>query len=122
MIKPLRKYHFVLWRCFAFLLPLLFVLSIVFRPPSLERLNDPEDFSWKVKAASDSVWIISVSVKNPLQSPSCLVYADDGKQKVLLGQLDSLGDYTFKAPTQVTRIVLLDLIHQRKITEFIINR
>jgi hypothetical protein len=122
MIKPLRKYHFVLWRCLAFVLPLLFVLSIVFRPKSIERQYAAEDFSWKINSDSDSIWVVSVSVKNPLQFPSCLVYAERKEQNILLGQLDGVGDYIFETPAQIVRIRLFDAIHQKDITEFIINK
>jgi hypothetical protein len=122
MIKPLRKYHFVLWRCLAFALPLLFVLAIVFRPNPIERQYAAEDFSWKINSDSDSIWVVSVAVNNPLQFPSCLVYAEGGTQKLLLGQLDGVGDYTFHAPAQIVRIRLFDAIHQKDITEFIINK
>lgn len=121
MIKPLRKYHFILWRGLAIVLPLMFVLSIVFRPTSIEKQSDTEDFSWKINAASDSIWIVSVSVKNPLQYPSCLVYAESGTQKVLLGQLEGVGDYSFKLPFQEGRIQFFDAIHQKEITKFLIN-
>jgi hypothetical protein len=98
------------------------VLSIVFRPKSIERQYAAEDFSWKINSDSDSIWVVSVSVKNPLQFPSCLVYAECKEQNILLGQLDSVGDYIFETPAQIVRIRLFDAIHQKDITEFIINK
>ena len=32
MIKPLRTYHYFLWRLLAVLLPVLFILAISWRP------------------------------------------------------------------------------------------
>ncbi len=121
MIRPLRKYHFVLWRCLALVLPLMFVLAIVFRPGSIETQNASEDFSLKISKTSDSVWVVSVSVKNSLQYPSCLVYAESGTLKVLLGQLEGVGDYPFRLPFHEGRIQFFDAIHQKEITEFLIN-
>jgi len=34
MIKPLRTYHFFIWRILALVLPILFVLAILLRPES----------------------------------------------------------------------------------------
>lgn len=122
MIRPLRKYHFILWRCLAVALPLLFVLAIVFRPPSHEIHYEAEDFSWKINSTSDSVSVVSISVKNPLKFPSCLVYAKRDAQKKLVGQLDGVGDYRFDVPSDITLIQLVDAIHQHEITEFLINK
>jgi hypothetical protein len=32
MIRPLRRYHYYLWRVLAILLPVLFILAILWRP------------------------------------------------------------------------------------------
>lgn len=32
MIRPLRRYHYYVWRLLALLLPLLFILAILWRP------------------------------------------------------------------------------------------
>jgi hypothetical protein len=106
----------------ALALPALFVFSIVFRPIPLERQRAAEDFFLKINSDSDSTKIISLFVKNPLKYPSCLVYADSKEQSVLLGQLDSMGAYTFKVPAPLVSVRLFDAIHRKDITEFSITK
>ena len=121
MIKPLRTFHFFLWRIVALVIPVLFALAVIFRPTSSERDHLPEDFSWRTEHDSDSTLNILVSVKSPLRVPSCLLYGEGERGRILLGQLDSMGDYKFNAPTTITQLLLFDEIHQKEITSKQIN-
>lgn len=118
MIRPLRKYHFIVWQIAAVILPVLFALAIFFRPASVAQGNAPDDFSIAVTKAPDSLWRVSISLRNQLRTPSCLVYGEAGGRKILLGQLDKQGEYSFTVVMQLSRIILFDAIHQREITTF----
>lgn len=118
MIRPLRRYHFIVWQIAAAALPTLFALAILFRPASPPQGNAPDDFSFAVNKAADSLWRVSITLNNPLQTPSCLVYGEAGGQKILLGQLNTEGEYSFTVVKQLDRVILFDAIHQKEITTF----
>jgi hypothetical protein len=42
MIRPLRRYHYYLWRFLAVLLVVGFILAILWRPVSITSPNEPE--------------------------------------------------------------------------------
>jgi hypothetical protein len=42
MIRPLRRYHYYLWRFLALLLVAGFILAILWRPASISSPNEPE--------------------------------------------------------------------------------
>lgn len=42
MIRPLRRYHYYLWRFLALLLVVGFILAILWRPVSIPSPNEPE--------------------------------------------------------------------------------
>ena len=42
MIRPLRRYHYYLWRMLALLLAVVFILAILWRPVSISSPNEPE--------------------------------------------------------------------------------
>ena len=118
MIRPLRKYHFFIWRLAAFLLPLLFFLAIWLRPNSFENYQGFEnDFSFNLKKLTDSTAQVIIDVKNSLKVPSCLVYVSFSTKDVLLGTLNRRGLYNFEVKTkeQEIRLRLYDAIHKREI-------
>ena len=42
MIRPLRRYHYYLWRFLALLLVVGFILAILWRPVVISSPNEPE--------------------------------------------------------------------------------
>ncbi len=119
MIKPLRKYHFFIWRILAVLLPVTFVAAILLRPNSfVDHQQKENDFSFSIKTLTDSTAQIKINVKNALKVPSCLVYASLSSEDVLLGKIENRGLHNFEIKTQVEKSVsirLYDAVHQREI-------
>ena len=119
MVKPLRKYHFILWRILAIVLPVTFVIAILMRPHSIVNYKRIEnDFSFSVKKIADSTVQVIINVKNPLKVPSCLVYASFPSKDILLGTLDHQGVYKFeikRRDDEDIRVKLYDAIHKREI-------
>jgi hypothetical protein len=120
MIKPLRRYHFTLWRILAVVMPFLFILAIWLRPDSRSDYHSVEkDYSFGLQHLSDSTSQINIDVKNPLRVPSCIVYASIGQQRVLLGKLGSQGTYRFEIENKNQRDVelrLYDPLSKKEIT------
>lgn len=119
MIRPLRKYHFFIWRIIAVMLPVIFFLAIVFRPDSISKYAQvKDDFSFSVKKLTNSMARLTVELKNPLQVPSCLVYISLNSKDVLLGKVDQKGSYDFEIPATQESITvrLYDGIHKQEIT------
>jgi hypothetical protein len=120
MIKPLRSYHYSIWRVLAIALPVVFCLAIVLRPesrPGYDKANK-EDFSFTIIKLSNGTGRLTVELKNPLRVPSCVVYLSSPEQNQLLGKIDQLGSYHFDIPLkdQPVNIQLYDPIHKREIT------
>jgi hypothetical protein len=119
MIKPLRKYHFYIWRMLAIALPVIFALAIFFRPDSPDHYRQmKDDFSFGLKKLADSTLQINIEVKNALKVPSCLVYVSATPKDILLGKLDHQGVYHFEIenqPMQDITLRLYDAIHKKEI-------
>jgi hypothetical protein len=115
MIKPLRKYHFIVWRVFALVLPIAFTMALVLRPISRNSLPNEKDFEFNI-VATDSHSSISVDVFNPIQAASCVVYAHSAdEKKYLLGSLNNTGHYSFRCSAPIVSVSLYDAIRQREI-------
>lgn len=115
MIKPLRKYHFQIWRAFALVLPIAFTMALVLRPTREKNSIKTNEFQFDfIKSSGNTA--IKIKLTNPLQSPSCLVYAlPKSGEKLLLGVIRSQGTYEFVCPQKITAIELFDGIHQKEI-------
>lgn len=126
MIRPLRKYHFLIWRILAVVLPVVFILAILFRPDSISKYDQVKnDFSFNVKKLTNSTAQLTVVLKNSLQVPSCLVYISSNSKDVLLGKVDHQGSHSFEIPVDQENVTvkLYDAIHKKEImrTELTIN-
>ena len=120
MIRPLRSYHFFIWRVLALVLPVVFCLAIVLRPesrPGYATLKQG-DFSFTITKLSNDTGRLTVELKNPLKVPSCVVYLASPSQNQLLGKIDQLGSYHFDIPLkkEPVSIQLYDPIHKKEIT------
>src|SRR5258708_2060708 len=115
MIRPLRKYHFIVWRVFALVLPIAFTMALVLRPTSKNSLANEKDFEFNI-VATDSLSSISIDVYNPIQAASCVVYAHSaGEKKYLLGNLTKTGHYSFQCSAPIVSVSLYDAIREREI-------
>ena len=120
MIRPLRSYHFFIWRVLAVVLPVVLCMAIVLRPESRPGYNNvnQEDFSFTITKLLNDSGRLTVEVKNSLKVPSCLVYLYSPSQNQLLGKIDQLGSYHFEIPLKEQPVIirLYDPIHKREIT------
>lgn len=119
MIRPLRKYHFYIWRILAVVLPVIFMLAILFRPDSISKYDHvKDDFSFNVKKLTNSTAQLTVVLKNSLQVPSCLVYISSNSKDILLGKVDHQGSHSFEIPVDQPNVTvkLYDAIHKKEIT------
>jgi hypothetical protein len=126
MIKPLRKYHFFIWRILAIVLPVIFTLSLLFRPDTISNYDHVKnDFSFDVKKLTTTTAQVTVELKNSLQVPSCLVYISSDSKDVLLGKVTHRGAYRFEIPIDQENVTvkLYNAIHKKEImqTELTIN-
>jgi hypothetical protein len=117
MIKPLRTVHFWVWRVIAIMLPLLFLLALIFRPAIIREVEATENFHPVISITTDSLQQVIVEVSRPLHVPSCLVYGIAKDSSLLLGRVSSSGKYFFTAPDSLQSIYLYDNIHHKKITQ-----
>lgn len=121
MIKPLRRYHFFIWRALAWVLPFSFAAAIIVRPPASEiRDKGADAFTAELTVLNDSTALVTINVGRPLATPSCVVYYDLPENRTLLGKLDHQGQYQFRIerPAGTVRLNLLDVIHQKTIRSF----
>jgi hypothetical protein len=121
MIRPLRKYHFLIWRILAVLLPVVFCLAIVLRsesPKEHEQINK-DDFGFKITKLTSDSGQLTIEVRNSLTVPSCLVYLSSPPQNILLGKIDQTGSYHFDTPIfeKAVTIRLYDPIHKKEIIQ-----
>lgn len=120
MTSPLRTYHLYIWQGLAVLLPVTFCLAIFLRPdsPSGYGTVEQDDFSFTIAKLSDDTGRLTVSLKNSLKVPSCVVYLSSPSQKLLLGKIDQAGSYHFDIPlnAKAVSVQLYDPIHAREIT------
>src|SRR5690242_12024848 len=115
MIRPLRKYHFQIWRSLALVLPMAFVLALVLRPISQNVQAKANEFHFDF-TKSNGQGSIKITLSNPLQSPSCLVFAlPKSGGKLLLGTITHEGMYEFACPEKIAAIELFDAIHRKEI-------
>jgi hypothetical protein len=120
MIKPLRKYHYMVWRLWAILLPIGFAVAIIVRPasPSARTEKDGDQaFTANIASATDSTFVVTISVGRPIEVPSCVVISSSPDKEMLLGTLSRQGRYTFVVPAfdGVSSLNLVDPIHQKRI-------
>jgi hypothetical protein len=120
MIRPLRSYHFFIWRVLAVVLPVLFCLAIVLRPKSRPGYGKvkKEKFSFTITKLSNDTGRLTIELNNSLKVPSCVVYLSSASQNQLVGKIDQVGSYHFDIPLndQPVNIQLYDPIHKREIT------
>ena len=121
MIKPLRIYHFFIWRILVFIVPAVIILAIVLRPTSISNIPQNEnDFIFHVKKVTNSTALLNVELINALKLPSCLVYVSTGSNDMIVGKIDHRGSYNFEFPidgsTSIT-VKLYDAIHKGVITQ-----
>ena len=118
MIKPLRKYHFVIWHILAVLLPLFFIAAILFRPvtPSWKAIGSNE-ISARIESNTDSTSLITLDVGKFIKTPSCAVILSNPSREWVLGTLDRQGVYTFVTPKiePPATLKLWDAIHHSSI-------
>jgi hypothetical protein len=118
MIKPLRKYHFVIWHSLALLLPLFFVMAILFRPSDPSSIEIGSNaFSATIESKTDSTYLVSLDVGKFIKTPSCVVILSDPSRELVLGTLDRQGIYTFVTPKieLPATLKLWDAIHHKTI-------
>jgi hypothetical protein len=107
-------------------LPVIFVLAILFRLDSISKYDRVKnDFSFNVKKLTHSTAQLTVVLKNSLQVPSCLVYISSNSKDVLLGKVDHQGSHSFEIPVDQENVIvkLYDAIHKKEImrTELTVN-
>jgi hypothetical protein len=120
MIKPLRKYHYMVWRLWAVLLPIAFVVAITVRPVHTPAMKaDEETFTAKITANTDSTFVVTIQVGKPIKVPSCVAILSSTKKDLVLGTLDRQGVYNFNIPTfeGPAHLNLVDAIRQKTITK-----
>ena len=120
MIKPLRKYHYMVWRLGAVLLPIAFVVAIIVRPAQTPTIKaDEEAFTANIVASNDSTFVVTIQVGKPIKVPSCVAILSSTKKYVVLGTLDRQGVYKFIIPTfeGPADLNLVDAIHQKTIAK-----
>ena len=118
MIRPLRKYHFTIWSILAVLLPLVYIVAILVRPPGQSTVKYGDDtFSATIESKTDSTSIVTVNVLRPLKTPSCVAILSTPSRETVLGTFDRPGVYNFVVPKvdQVATLNLRDAVHQRSI-------
>lgn len=118
MIRPLRKYHSMIWHLLAVMLPLCFIMAVVVRPsiPPTVR-SEPGVIKGSIAAGTDSTDVVTIETRRTVTTPSCVVSLSTGDGEVVLGTVGQPGSYTF-----VTRKVELpatlkfwDAIHHRSL-------
>ena len=118
MIKPLRKYHFVIWHVLAVLLPLFFIVAVLFRPvaPSGKATGNNK-FSATIESNTDSTSLVTLDVGKFIKTPSCVVILSNPSREWVLGTLDRQGIYTFVTPKieLPATLKLWDAIHDSSI-------
>jgi len=115
MIKPLRKYHYWFWRLMAIVLPIVFALALLLRPLSRVQAIESSDFYFRL-TTSNGKCIVSIQLLNPLRAPSCVVYATANTgEKIILGTINSIGNYTFTSSLRIESVSLFDAINKKEI-------
>ncbi len=137
MIKPLRTYHFYLWRIWVVLLPLGFILALWVIPRNQTSVHPSSvaikgettlvyhapspccDFNLRQTTGVPG-YQLELVLKKQLKVPACLVYLRTDKDQ-LIGQLGQVGTYYFDLPSALQHfdeatITLQDPIHQQVIT------
>jgi hypothetical protein len=125
MVKPLRKYHYMIWRLLAILLPFVFIMAIVVRPAiySTEKTGD-ELVTANVSPHTDSTFVVTITVGRPINVPSCVVILSTSEKEMLLGTLNRQGRYTFIVPSFAGEgsLNLVDAIHQKRIANVLLSK
>ena len=119
VIKPLRTYHFFIWRILAVLLPVVFCLAIVLRPATpADYQMSKDDFSFSLTKQTNGIGQLTIELKNPLSVPSCVAYITSSSHELLLGKIDQMGTYHFNisAHEKTVTVKLYDPVHKKEIT------
>jgi hypothetical protein len=116
MIRPLRKYHYYIWRILLMVLTLTFALSLLWRPNTKTESAFTDDFRITTHMG-DSSFVLKIMVLNPIRHPSCGVYGSTASGEIFLGMLDKRDMYTFTSKTPFTEVLLIDKLHGRIILE-----
>ena len=99
MIKPLRKYHLVIWLVLALLLPLFFAMAILFRPSDTSSIETGDNgFSATIESNTDSTYLFTLDVGKPVKTPSCVIIRSNQSRDLDVGTLDRQAIYTFVTP------------------------
>ena len=128
MIRPLRKFHLISWSILAVLLPVLGVLSIVFRPPNSPAELAPGSITITVREEfqddgerRDSTSVIGIDVTTSLRSSACLVYAIQNNKRLLLGSIYEQQMNSFRIAGNVDKVMLIDNLQGRILHEHIVT-
>jgi hypothetical protein len=110
----------MVWRLWAVLLPIAFVVAITVRPVHTPAMKaDEETFTAKITANTDSTFVVTIQVGKPIKVPSCVAILSSTKKDLVLGTLDRQGVYNFNIPTfeGPAHLNLVDAIRQKTITK-----
>lgn len=121
MVRPLRRFHFIIWHLIALGLPLVFILAIALRPDIAERVpHTGTTFFMEIRNATDSTSTLLITVARPMEVPSCLIFVTVKGKEILLGKLDHQGQYSYEIPEADQRIPirLYDPIKKKAISSF----
>jgi hypothetical protein len=125
MIRPLRRYHFFVWRIVAVILPILFIAALYFRPTHrVDYKRSEKDFTFEVERLTNSTAQVNIHVINPLKVASCVAYQVDATRDILLGTLDHTGKHSFNVShinSGELRIKLMDVLHQKEIANVLLT-
>jgi len=136
MTSGLRKAHKYSWLLIAISIPVFFVFSIkdldVFSFGANSKSEIVSTKSNVIKVAEndlikaslikkDSTNSIEVILKSTLKNPSSLIYALDknGQKRELIGQITTVGIYTFSTKELLNGIVVYDTLKDIVITKIL---
>jgi hypothetical protein len=134
MTSGLRKAHRYIWLILIIVIPILIFFSI----KNLDVFSSEPNVSVQFKASKETIVSssendlikaslftkestnhIEVILKSPLKNPSSIVYTltDDNSKGELIGQLSTVGIYSFKLKKAVKGVVIYDALKESLITK-----
>ena len=132
MTSGQRKAHKIVWVLIAIAIPILVFFSVknldfsitkkkanLFkRMPNADALKTVENETFKVSLFLDSTEII---VKSTLKASSAVVYTinESGEKGNALGQVSTVGIYTFKTISSIQGIIIFDEIKEVEIIKLL---
>jgi len=113
MIASQRKAHKVIWIVLAISLVAFLFLSI----GKLDLSAPSKTLPKQQVVATLKNNTVMITVREPLKSASSLVYelTVDGATGTVLGQINTIGSYTFKVPNGTKGIVIIDKIKNNQL-------